>query len=311
MSDTENGGPLSGGAWNNSVSGFDASAYGGKDSGFDPKYNPETGQYRGGGGISNVGDTPIRPLPEAMAWPGSQYTDTQLKDMFKNEPGWRTPQDMQGLAPAGNLDNGLTQANWGYRNDGTARQSDPNAGYISWAEPGSLAYKLGIRNPGSEASQNFFNNETTPERDTRMGLVGDAIGGVGKALVSAMTPAPISIGLNMYNAYQNYQNDPNKDMGKAFANALTGAGGYVGALSNMYNGNYGAAAASVLGKNGVDPTTANAIGIGTDYATGKNIGPALGGLVGQIGGSRIGGTLGGLFGSSLGKSIGQNNSVRK
>jgi hypothetical protein len=212
---------------------------------------------------------------------------------------------MQALAP--NLNNGITQSNWGQANDGTPNQGDPNAGAVNWFQPGGLAYQLGLRNPGSPAARDFFNHETTPEQNTRMELVGKGIEGVGKAFMGAIMPAPIGMALNAYKTYQNYQNDPNKDLGKAFADALSGSGGYTGALANMYNGNYGSAVTSALGKT----PGANIAGIGTDYLTGKNVAPSIGGLVGQSIGNQFGGTLGGMFGQSLGKQIGQNNVVRK
>ena len=269
--------------------------------------NPNFVPYNSHGGSYQYN----QPQQDQPAWDGSQYTDLQLKDMFKNEPGWRTPQSMGSLAPAGNLDNGLTQANWGFKNDGSANQDNPNKGYVSWAEPGSLAYKLGIRNPGSEASQNFFNNETAPERNVRMDLVGKGIEGVGKAFMGAITPAPISMGLHAYNAYQDYQKDPSKGLGGAIANALSGASGYTGALANMYNGNYGSAAVGALGKGGITGPAANAAGIGIDYATGKNVAPSLGGFAGQTLGNYVGGTLGGMFGKQLGQFMNKNNVVRK
>jgi hypothetical protein len=272
----------------------------------DPNFVPH---HSSGGGYNYNSDysNPASPQPEQPAWEGSQFTDTQLKDMFKNEPGWRTPQSMGGLLPQESLSNGLTQANWGHSNDGTPNQNDPNAGSVNWFQPGSLPYKLGMRNPGSPAAQDFFNHETAPERDVRSDLVGRGIEGIAKS----MLPAPVSMGMHAYNAYQNYQNDPSKGLGSAIANALSGASGYTGALANMYNGNYGSAAMSALGKNGISGPGTSAAGIGIDYLTGKNIAPSLGGFTGQVLGNAAGGTLGGMFGKQLGQFMSKDNVVRK
>jgi hypothetical protein len=169
--------------------------------------------------------------------------------------------------------------------------------------------KMGIV-PGM-SKENFFNQETPAQRDTRMGMVSNGINAVGNAFTGAMMPPVARLGMGLYGAYKGYQADPNKDVGRAIATGAQGLPGYAGALANMYNGNYGAALTGGLAKNGVTGPMANMAGIGADYASGKNIAPSLGGLAGQFAGQSIGGPLGGMFGKSLGQFMGKSGSIRK
>ena len=161
--------------------------------------------------------------------------------------------------------------------------------------------KLGMI-PGMTSEQ-FFNKETPAQRDERMGMVSNGIGDVAKAFGSALMPAPVRMAMGAYNAYQGYQADPNHNLGQAVATGASSFPGYVGALGNMYNGNYGSAVSKTLGANGITGMTNTLAGLGTDAATGKDVTASLGGLAGQFAGQSLGGPLGGMFGKSLGQQI--------
>lgn len=59
-------------------------------------------------------------------------------------------------------------------------------------QTGSLAYRLGMRAPGT-SSDDTFDTETERERNDRMGLVGDAIGRVGQLAISAIPGGSIAM----------------------------------------------------------------------------------------------------------------------
>jgi hypothetical protein len=287
-------------------SGNDATAWGGKNSGFDPNTPGVDSQYKGNydsnGVLTNT--TPYIPGTEGfngIASVPNQFDKLkQLSDMFNTQ----NPEFKQTLGQLPTVTEGVNQLAASAPNLNTPEDS-------SQFDKNGWAYKMGLRMPGTDAAKNFFNHETTAERDTRMGLVGQGIGAVGNAIMGAAMPAPIRMAMGAYGAYNNYQNDPNKDLGKAIATGVSGMPGYVGALGNMYNGNYGSAITGALGANGIRGPVASLAGVGGDYASGKNIGPSLGGLAGQFAGQSLGGPLGGMFGRSLGQQMSKNSSIRK
>lgn len=231
----------------------------------------------------------------------SQMSDKDLASIFANAPGWRTPQLTTSID---NLQSGIkniTPADWGYDNYQQPIQSDPNKGLWNMFTPGDTMYRLGFRNIGSAAAKDPFRYETTAERDDRMGLVGDAIGKVGKAVISAAMPAPISAALGVYNGIQDY--NKTGDWKSALGKALGGFGGYSSAAGNILQGNYGSAVTNVLSKNNVGPLESMAAGIATDKATGKDVSEKAGGLGGYFLGNKIGGPLGGAFGGFLGRGL--------
>jgi hypothetical protein len=278
--------------------GNDSSAWGGRYSGFDPN-TPVDSQYKGNMGSNGTieNTSPYTPGTEsfnvASAAPPDQFTKLkELSDMFNaKNPEFAKTQDQ--LYNATDSVNQLVQ-------------SSPDMG--TQQEP-SWFQKMGIV-PGM-SKENFFNQETPAQRDTRMGMVSNGINAVGNAFTGAMMPPVARLGMGLYGAYKGYQADPNKDVGRAIATGAQGLPGYAGALANMYNGNYGAALTGGLAKNGVTGPMANMAGIGADYASGKNIAPSLGGLAGQFAGQSIGGPLGGMFGKSLGQFMGKSGSIRK
>ena len=241
-------------------------------------------------------------MPVAVAPPVvDQFTRLkELSDMF-NKENPQFAQTQTQLPGATESLNQLTQAPPDLGTTQEPNQFDQNG----------LAYRLGLRMPGTEAAKNFFNTETAAERNDRMGLVGQGLGAIGNAVMGVAMPAAARLGMGMYSAYKGYQGDPNKDIGRAIATGAQSLPGYAGALANMYNGNYGAAVTGGLAKSGITGPVANVAGIGADYASGKNIAPSLGGLAGQFAGQSLGGPLGGMFGKSLGQQIGRNGSVRK
>lgn len=303
----------------NDNTSHDATAWS-HEGGFDPNTPDVPAQFKGnfeGSGWSGptTGVTPSLGTEgvNSYAAPVNQFTKLkELSDMFNKE----NPQFAQTQTQLPNATNSLNQLVHGpigseYSNSVVAGQ-DQNVSdnYNTYGTTTPNAWqKLGLV-PGM-TSENFFNKETPIQRDERMGMVGEGIGAVGRAITGALIPAPIRLGLAGYGAYKGYQADPNKDLGKAVATGAAGLPGYAGALANLYNGNYGAALTGGLTKNGVSGPVANMAGIGADYASGKNVAPSLGGLAGQFAGQSIGGPLGGMFGKSLGQFMGKSGSIRK
>jgi len=318
---------VSNGTGDGGNSHFDASAYGGRFSGFDPNTPGIDSQFRGNLGSNGVMEntdpyapgtesfnTPVADMPVMAATPLDQFTKLkELSDMFNKQ----NPMFAQTQTQLPSATNSLNQlVNSGpigseYSNPVVAGQ-DQNVkdNYNTYGTTTPNAWqKLGLV-PGM-TSENFFNRETPIQRDERMGMVSNGIGAVGRAVTGALMPAPLRLGLSAYGAYKGYQADPNKDMDKAIATGAQSLQGYFGDLGNRYNGNYGAALAGGLAKNGITGPTANIAGIGADYASGKNVAPSLGGLAGQFVGQSVGGPLGGMFGRSLGQQMSRSRSIRK
>jgi hypothetical protein len=169
--------------------------------------------------------------------------------------------------------------------------------------------KLGVRPLGTTAEDVFKEEAANPAmRDTRMGMWDRGIGMMGNAMVGA---SPLGPAMSAVRAYDSYVNDPSKNVMNAVARGASGMGGYIGALGNMYQGNYGNALTGVLNKSGVDKSTGALAGMGLNYAQGKNIAPSIGGLAGQFLGKSVGGGFGGMVGKTLGQQFGGSYSVRK
>jgi len=167
--------------------------------------------------------------------------------------------------------------------------------------------KLGVRPLGTTSDQ-LFDSETPAMRDTRMGMVGNGIGMIGNAMLGA---SPLGPAMSAVRGYDSYMNDPTKNVANAVAKGASGMGGYIGALGNMYQGNYGNALSGVLGKAGVKGPTNTLAGMGLNYAQGKNIAPSIGGLAGQFLGRSVGGNTGATLGKTLGQQFGGSYSVRR
>ena len=294
----------------------DATAWGGKESGFDPSTPGIDNQYKGnfegsGWSGSTTGET-LAPgvtgnVNTQVASSPDQFSRLQeLSDMFKTN---------QQLPGATNSLNQLSNLNFGGYTTGSdmnaQNQDQAQADQARFQEQNTptWAARMGII-PGM-SKEAYFNQLSPSANAERMGMINTGIGAVGNALVGAALPAPVRMALGAYNAYQGYQNDPNKDLGKAVATGLSGVSGYTGALANMYNGNYGAAVTGGLAMSGITGPLGTMAGLGTDYATGKDVAPSLGGLAGQFAGNAIGGPIGGMFGKSLGQQMGRSGSIRK
>lgn len=174
--------------------------------------------------------------------------------------------------------------------------------------PGSTLYNLGLRSPGTTAEQTF-NSETPQERDTRMGMVGSAIGGVGNLVTGgALSMSPIGPAISLAKAFDSY--GKNQDLGQAVATGISGIPGWGGVIGNVASGNYGSAIARGLGLGGVNSTVSALAGTGADLLSGKNIAPSLGSIIGQTAGRTVGGNSGAAFGAGLGQMYGKNYSLR-
>jgi hypothetical protein len=299
--------------------------------------NPYTGGISWTGTSGNLGgsftdpnfNTPVQQPVETEEQKAQKLADEaenqrlvqrQQFALNKMEFDNKNPNYVQGLSQMPQMQKSLGQMYSGYttgsqfnvQNNDQAQSASDAAGQST--SP-SIWHRLGLRAPGT-TSDSFLNSETPSQRADRMGIVGDSIGGVGKAMISAMMPAPMRMAISGLQAYDKYKQNPDIGVGHAVASGLQGAGGYVGSLANMYNGNYGAALTGALGKNGVTGDPAAIAGIGLDYGLGKNIAPSLGGLAGQfvgrsIGGSGQAGANLGTFGKSLGQQMSRRASIRK
>ena len=252
--------------------------------------NPDTGdinwKYNNGqsGGFQDPGSSPTA---TANAPPVDQFARLkELSEMFKPQQIGPIGSEAGAIynAPVPGQDQNLAD------NQNTYGDTTP-----------SVWKRLGIV-PGMDKNE-FFDKETKAQRDDRMGMVGNTIGVVGNAFMGAMMPAPVRLGLGLYGAYRGYQNDPNKDVGKAIATGATGLGGYFGAAGNAYLGNYGSAIAGGLAKAGVDSNLGNIAGLGTDYSMGKDVNKPLSMMAGQYVGNQMGGPVGGVFGQNIGKTL--------
>lgn len=183
---------------------------------------------------------------------------------------------------------------------GISPSSRLNMGFIeSLFAPGAMAYRLGLRAPGTSAND-MFDSETEAERADRLGLLSNAIDTTFGGIARAAMPAPISLALGLYNGYQDYSK--NKDVISALSSSLNGQRGLLGAIGNAAKGNYGSAVAGALGGL-TSPMNAALAGIGVDTAQGKGSKQALGGLFGGWAGSRVGGPIGGAIGSRAGRGL--------
>jgi len=324
-------GSMNSGNNNNSFGNNDASAWGGRYSGFDPNTPNVDKQYIGNSGNTGVigGDAPAWLQQQQQPIETEEDKAQKLADEAENqrlvqkqqfalnkmEFDNKNPNFVQGLTQMPQMQKSLGQMYSGYttgsqfnvQNNDQAQSASDAAG--AKESPG-LLHRLGIHRGFS------FDKETPSQQADRMGLVGNAIGTVGSALTSAMMPAPMRMAISGLQAYDKYQKNPNMGLGHAVASGLQGAGGYVGSLANLYNKNYGAALSGALNKNGITGNPAAVAGMALDYGTGKNIAPSIGGLAGQFVGRSIGGTgqAGanlGMFGKSLGQQMGRRASIRK
>jgi hypothetical protein len=163
-----------------------------------------------------------------------------------------------------------------------------------WLDKGGFLYNYGIRKPGTEEARNFFDTETSQERDIRMGKVSDVVNSLATGLVPGM--GMVNMARAAHGGYQALQRGaPVQDVAGKF---LSGFGGKVGAAGSLMTGNYGRAATQLIpGING------RVAGMGIDAAQGKNVAtPALT-LGGQFLGNKIAGPVGGFLGGKLGSGL--------
>lgn len=272
----------------------DATAYGGRYSGFDPAYTGPGQKYAGYGSFQSDPSFSISSL------------FNNLKTWNERKDSVETPSTLE--AQLNTVDPTTISQNLTLDN---TQETDPNKGLFGWfQDKNSLGYRLGLRDPGSLAAQNFFDHQTPAEQNDRMGLIGQGIDAIGNAAIRAMTPAPVSMGMSLANIYDAYQKDGN--LQNAIMRGLTATGGYGAAIGNALQGNWGASLSSLLGKQGVDPMTSAALGTSVDAATGKPTSPSTyGGLAGYFAGRGAGGPVGAVFGANLGRTLGSMYSGKK
>lgn len=275
------------------VGGNDATAYGGKESGFDPNTPGVAEQFKGNMGSGGVMENTTSYIPGTESFaagpavaPNQFSYLTQLSDMFNN----KNPQ----FAATSSQLPGINQ------NLGQLTQSSPDLGTTqeNQFDKNGLAYRLGLRMPGTEAAKNFFGTETPAERDTRISMIGEGIGNVGQAMMHTMMPAPIRMGMGLASAYKNWDSD--KPMASA-GRALGALPGYAGIAGQAMQGNYGSALAGGLTKSGMSPMSAGGLGMGLDAFQGKDVTRPATGLAGYAVGNQLGGPVGGVFGQNLAK----------
>ncbi len=247
-----------------------ADAYGGRYAGFDPGYDSSTGNYRGGGG-GNAGGLDNFNYDQARAAEAARVD--RLSALNPEEA------ELLGLDTGTKLNKNFLQ---------------------SLFEPGSIAYRLGIRAPGTSA-EDMFNTESASERADRVRLLSSAVDDTFGSLARLAIPAPVSLALGLYNGYQDYEK--NQDPRSALAAALGGQRGVLGAVGNAAKGNYGSAVTTALNFKGVNPLESSLAGIGVDAAQGRKVNQSLGGLFGGAVGNRIGGPLAGFIGSRAGRGL--------
>ena len=214
----------------------------------------------------------------------------QLSDMFNN----KNPQFAATSSQLPGINDSLGQLTQAPSSYMSGPDADAQAAFKT-AHP-SL-YSWGLRAPGTTSEQ-MFNSESAAEKDTRMGLVSNAIGNIGGAVMSTMMPAPLRMGLGLASAYKNWDSaKPLESAGRGLA-ALPG---YAGVAGQAMQGNYGSALAGGLTKAGVSPMTAGGLGMGLDASQGKDVRRPAAGLAGYYAGSQLGGPVGGVFGQNLAK----------
>jgi len=293
------GPPTSSQNYNNS----DASAYGGKESGFAPGSgvgSEYTGNFEGSGWSGEY--TGITPAPgvEGGFAPAMGYSLSDLapglSSLFTNE-GIQS-QLSSSLNQLSNMNYGgfttgsdLNAQNADQAAADQSRYQNPNV--PSWSE------RMGIM-PGMSTEAYF--NQLSPSANTeRIGMIDSGIGAVSNALMGAAMPAPVRMGLGLASAYSGYQK--NGDVQQALGRGLGALPGYFGAAGQALQGNYGSALTGALTRSGANPLGSIAAGLGTDAAMGKSIASPMAGLAGHFAGSKMGGPVAGALGQQLGKSL--------
>jgi len=276
----------------------DASAYGGRYSGFDPNTPDVDSQFKGNMGSGGIMENTASYTPgtenystPVAAAPQDQFSYLkQLSDMFNN----KNPQFAATSSQLPGINDSLGQLTQAPSSYMSGPDADAQAAFKT-AHP-SL-YSWGLRAPGTTSEQ-MFNSESAAEKDTRMGLVGNAIGNIGGAVMSTMMPAPLRMGMGLASAYKNWDSaKPLESAGRGLA-ALPG---YAGVAGQAMQGNYGSALAGGLTKAGVSSMTAGGLGMGLDASQGKDVRRPAAGLAGYYAGSQLGGPVGGVFGQNLAK----------
>ena len=289
------GPPLSAQNYNNT----DASAYGGKESGFAPNsgVSPQyTGNFEGSGWSgTNTGQTLAPGVAPAIGYSLSDLAPG-LNSLFSNQA---VPNQLSSsLNQLSNMNYGgyttgsdLNAQNPDQASADQARYQDPNT--PTWAA------RMGVI-PGM-SKEAYFNQLSPSANAERMGMINTGLGAVGSAFMNAVMPAPIRMGLGLARAYNGYQQNGN--MQQAIGQGLSTMPGYFGTAGQALQGNYGSALTGALTKGGVAPTEAMAAGLGTDAAMGKDVSKPAAGLAGYFAGNQLGGPVGGVFGQQLGKSL--------
>lgn len=281
------------------VTGYDATEYGGRYSGFDPE-SPFYG--KGGGGSFNFGTGEFDPSINQSGF---------LNSLFGKQFG----QEVNTLNDVGEQLKTLPNINY---NAGEGTDSERASYLTGLAEQaktgrGAFATMLGREPTRAELQQLsekgydslYGVNPNNMEGQTVGNMlaaqkVGDVIGKVGNAVIGAAMPAPISLALNGAKAYQEYQKTG--DWQQALGNVLGGLGGYAGATGQALKGNYGNAVTGALSASGAAPLVSLFGGTGVDYARGKDVSQNLGGIAGYTLGNAAGKGYGGL-GQTLGRSF--------
>ncbi len=246
--------------------GDDATAYGGKEAGFDPSYSSNTGEYSGSPG----------PDDYASDFLSGMYSgDTPYENSFDNIDTSTNSAMAEG---EGFFDNGFGKK---VKNFFTVN-------------PESKAYGWGLRTPGSAEARNFFGTETGGERDSRMGNVSSAI----DSLTGMMPGVGMARGIN--SVYKGY--NAGQPLSTLAGNFMSGMGGVPGALGSALQGKYGQAVSRAFpGAGGVAAGLATDASMGKDVTN-----PAMsfaGGMLGNQMGGPVGGFLGSKAGGALAESM--------
>lgn len=251
--------------------GSDATEYGGRYSGFDPQSQYYTGSGSGHG-------TP----------PTDEFDLTSLFKQGMDTWNKYKP-DFGSINNANQVGEGVNQQSMSLPQQG--QQEDPNQGAFGFFQPGTTGYKWGLRDPGSASAKDFFNNETSADRDVRMQNVGQT---VPKLAGMFMSPAA-NLAMAGGKAYNNYQRTG--DGWGSIATALEGTSGPLGAIGSFAKGDYGTAASKMIPGLG-----GQVAGLGVDAALGGDVTQPATTLAARYTGNQLGGPIGGMLAGSMAKA---------
>lgn len=257
-------------AYGEDSSGYDATEYGGRNSGFDP----ESQYYQSSGGQAQ--------MPQEDVFDLTSLFRPAMDTWNKYKP------DFGNIGQVNQVNDAIGQQSLQLPQQ---QQDDPNKGAFGLFQPGSTGYKWGLRDPGSTAAKDLFANESAGDRDVRMQNVGEAI-----PRLAGMFMSPLqSLAMTGGKAYANYQKTG--DGWGSIATALGGAPGALGALGQVAKGEYGNAVGKMVP--GIGGQFA---GMGVDAALGKDVTQPMTTLAARYAGNELGGPIGGMLAGSMAKA---------